>query len=231
MKTIQGQSKFKFKGYEFNLIEGEVSFPEGRSGNRPDLVFAGVTKIKDFNVKVEVAGPADKITIVLSSDPPLSQEDIKSLLAIGVTTDVSKGLDESQKTGATIIGVGSMIFEQFKINQELSSSLGLRLSVLPEISEDETSLLRGKRGVSESGSTRVKSSTKIKVQKNLTDEVDLSVSSTVGGTLEQKQEMKLNYKINKKFSVEGVYEVKSNEENEAESPDSIGADLKWKWSF
>ena len=44
----------------------------------------------------------------------------------------------------TTIGVGSMIFEQFKINQELNSSLGLRLSVLPEIAEDETSLLQGK---------------------------------------------------------------------------------------
>jgi translocation and assembly module TamB len=231
LRTVAGKSKFKFKGYEFNLIEGEILFPKGRARNRPDLKFAGVTDINNYNVKVEVIGPADKIAIGLSSTPPLSQEDIKSLLAIGVTTDVSKGLDDSQRQSMTTIGVGSMIFEQFKINQELNSSLGLRLSVLPEITEDETSLLQGKSGVSDTSSTRVKSATKIKVQKKLTDKVDLSVSSTVGGSIEQKQEMNINFQINKKISVEGIYEVKSNEENEAESPDSIGVDLKWKTSF
>lgn len=231
LSTVSGKSKFKFKGYEFNLIEGEISFPKGRARTRPDLKFAGVTDINNYNVKVEVIGPADKIAIGLSSTPPLSQEDIKSLLAIGVTTDVSKGLDDSQRQSMTTIGVGSMIFEQFKINQELNSSLGLRLSVLPEITEDETSLLQGKSGVSDTSSTRVKSATKIKVQKKLTDKVDLSVSSTVGGSIEQKQEMNINFQINKKISVEGIYEVKSNEENEAESPDSIGVDLKWKTSF
>jgi len=231
LSTVPGKSKFKFKGYEFNLIEGEIAFPKGRARNRPDLKFAGVTDINNYNVKVEVIGPADKIAIGLSSTPPLSQEDIKSLLAIGVTTDVSKGLDDSQRQSMTTIGVGSMIFEQFKINQELNSSLGLRLSVLPEITEDETSLLQGKSGVSDTSSTRVKSATKIKVQKKLSEKVDLSVSSTVGGSIEQKQEMNINFQINNKISVEGIYEVKSNEENEAESPDSIGVDLKWKTSF
>ena len=57
------------------------------------------------------------------------------------------------------------------------------------------------------------------------------MSSTVGGSIEQKQEMNINFQINKKVSVEGVYEVRSNEENEAETPDSIGVDLKWKTSF
>ncbi len=231
LRTVSGKSKFKFKGYEFNLIEGEILFPKGRARNRPDLKFAGVTDINNYNVKVEVIGPADKIAIGLSSTPPLSQEDIKSLLAIGVTTDVSRGLDDSQRQSMTTIGVGSMIFEQFKINQELNSSLGLRLSVLPEITEDETSLLQGKSGVSDTSSTRVKSATKIKVQKKISDKVDLSVSSTVGGSVEQKQEMNINFQINKKLSVEGIYEVKSNEENEAESPDSIGMDLIWKESF
>ncbi|MCO4793588.1 MAG: translocation/assembly module TamB domain-containing protein, partial [Bacteriovoracaceae bacterium] len=231
LKTVQGKSKFKFKGYEFDLIDGEISFPKGRARNRPDLKFAGVTDINNFNVKVEVIGPADKIAIGLSSTPPLSQEDIKSLLAIGVTTDVSKGLDDSQRQSMTTIGVGSMIFEQFKINQELNSSLGVRLSVLPEISEDETSLLQGKSGVSDTASTRVKSATKIKVQKKISEKVDLSVSSTVGGSMEQKQEMNINYKINKKLSLEGIYEVKSNEESEEENPNSIGIDLKWNTSF
>ena len=43
--------------------------------------------------------------------------------------------------------------------------------------------------------------------------------------------MKVNYRINKAWSLEGVYEVKSNDELEQQVPDSVGADIKYQWSF
>ena len=61
--------------------------------------------------------------------------------------------------------------------------------------------------------------------------MNLSLSSTVGGSVDQSQEMNLNYKINKSWSLEGVYEVRSNDELEQELPDSKGVDIKYQWSF
>ena len=59
----------------------------------------------------------------------------------------------------------------------------------------------------------------------------MSVSSTLGGTVEQTQEMNINYKVNGNFSLEGIYQKQAGEEIDAETPDSIGADLKWQWFF
>jgi translocation and assembly module TamB len=120
--------------------------------------------------------------------------------------------------------------DQLKINQSLNDSLGLRLSVQPDFVEDENNLLEGR--VEDSGTgNRFRSSTVVKVQKKISRKVNLSVSSTLGGSVDQSQQMNVNYKINKSWSLEGVYEVRSNDELEQELPDSAGADIKFQWSF
>ncbi len=129
------------------------------------------------------------------------------------------------------MGLGTLLVDQLKINEDLNSSLGLKLSVVPEFQEDESNLVSGKSAVSEGSSSKLKSATKIQVQKKITKNVDLSVSSTVGGSIEQKQEMNVNMKINKNLSLEGVYEIKSNEEDTEQNNKSMGADLKYRWSF
>ena len=217
LNIVPNSSKFTFKGHAFSLTEGRISFPRQEAKLNPEIKFTGLSDINAY--------------IGLSSDPALSQEDILSLLTIGVTTDVSKSLDETERQSVTTIGVGSLLMDQLKLNEGLTSSMGLQLSVLPEISEDETSLLRGKAAVTDSQATKLKSATKIKIKKKVSNDINISVSSTVGGTLEQKQEMNINYNINKKFSIEGIYEVNSSDENSNENPDSIGADLKYKWKF
>ena len=94
-------------------------------------------------------------------------------------------------------------------------------------------MLRGRStSDSEGASTRIRTASKIKVQKRLNDELDLSVSSTVGGSIQQRQEMNLNYKLNKNMSVQGVYELNSYEdEQEAQNPDSVGVDFKVRFNF
>jgi translocation and assembly module TamB len=233
INIIQGTSKFVFKGQEFNLTEGIISFDKQTQSGKinPDINFIGVSDINAYEVKVDISGASDNVKINLSSDPVLSQADILSLLTIGVTTDVSKNLDDTDRQSITTIGVGSLLVDQLKLNEGLTSSMGLQLSVLPEISEDETAFLRGKSAVTDSQATKLKTSTKIKIKKKVTKDVNISVSSTIGGTLEQRQEMNINYNINKKFSIEGVYEVNSSDEDSNETPDSIGADIKYKWKF
>ena len=57
----------------------------------------------------------------------------------------------------------------------------------------------------------------------------MSVSSTVGGDIAPKQEMNINYNVNKNISIQGVYEVKASEENDVnENAECIGADIKFR---
>ena len=69
------------------------------------------------------------------------------------------------------------------------------------------------------------------LKKKLTDKIDLSISSTLGGSLDPTQEMNLDLKIDSNISLEGVYEIKSSTESDGESSNSAGADLKFQWSF
>jgi translocation and assembly module TamB len=223
-------SKFMFKGHDFYLSEGRIIFPEDWNQS-PNLRFRGSAKINEYDVSLKVDGPAKIMTVEMTSNPPLVQEDILSLLTLGVTSDISKSLGERDRQSVTTLSIGTLIFDQLKINKSLNDSLGMRLSIQPEYSEDESSLLESESDEGKSSAKRYKSTTKIKLQKNINKKVGLTFSSTVGGTIEQKQEMNVNYNLNKNLSFDGLYEINFNDDVETKTPDSIGADIKYQWSF
>lgn len=232
LETLPNISKFKFKGHDFALNQGYVEIRDRGKNRVSDLKFTGVAKISDYDMKLDLSGSISKVNIDLSSEPALSKEDLLSLLTLGVTSDMSKNLEASERRFVTTVGIGTLLVDQLKINEDLNATLGVKLSVQPEFKEDETTLISGKSAISEGGTSRLKSATKIKINKQINNRVDVSLSSTIGGSLEQKQEMNINLKINKNFSLEGVYEVKpTEEENTSTTPNSLGADLKWRKSF
>ncbi len=224
------ENKFIFKGHEFILSEGNLKFLDGVRKEPPELRFNGVARINDYDIFISVAGPSDSMKVEMASNPPLSQEDILSLLTLGVTSDVSRNLGDRQRQSVTTLSIGTLLIDQLRINQSLNDSLGLRVSIQPEFIEDENNLLEG-RVEDRGGGSRFRSSTVLKVQKRVSKKMNLSLSSTVGGSVDQSQEMNLNYKINRSWSLEGVYEVRSNDELEQELPDSAGVDVKFQWSF
>jgi translocation and assembly module TamB len=232
LETVPNISKFKFKGHDFALNQGYVEIRDRGKNRVSDLKFTGVAKISDYDMKLDLSGSISKVNIDLSSEPALSKEDLLSLLTLGVTSDMSKNLEAGERRFVTTVGIGTLLVDQLKINEDLNATLGVKLSVQPEFKEDETTLISGKSAVTEGSTSRLKSATKIKINKQINSRVDVSLSSTIGGSLEQKQEMNINLKINKNFSLEGVYEVKpTEEESTTTTPNSLGADLKWRKSF
>lgn len=232
LETVPNISKFKFKGHDFALNQGYVEIRDRGKNRVSDLKFTGIAKINDYDMKLDLSGSISKVNIDLSSEPALSKEDLLSLLTLGVTSDMSKNLEAGERKFVTTVGIGTLLVDQLKINEDLNATLGVKLSVQPEFKEDESTLISGKSAISEGGTSRLKSATKIKINKQINNRVDVSLSSTIGGSLEQKQEMNINLKINKNFSLEGVYEVKpTEEENTTTTPNSLGADLKWRKSF
>ncbi len=232
IETVPNISKFKFKGHDFALNQGYVEIRDRGKNRISDLKFTGIAKISDYDMKLDLSGSISKVNIDLSSEPALSKEDLLSLLTLGVTSDMSKNLEAGERRFVTTVGIGTLLVDQLKINEDLNASLGVKLSVQPEFKEDESTLISGKSAVNDGSTSRLKSATKIKINKKINNRVDVSLSSTIGGSLEQKQEMNINLKINKSFSLEGIYEMKTTEEeNTSTTPNSMGADLKWRKSF
>jgi translocation and assembly module TamB len=94
------------------------------------------------------------------------------------------------------------------------------------------SLLSGRSQEGQGTLGRTRTATKIELKKRLDEALSLSVSSTMGGSIGQRQSMNLNYSVNKKVQLEGVYELRTADEGQEDVIDnSIGGDLKFRWTF
>ncbi len=230
MATIADKSRFLFKGHEFVLSDGKVIFDNDIVNKVPSINISASSTIQNYKVKVDVSGKVDKFDVKLSSEPMLSQQDILSLLTLGITSDIAKNLDESDRESITSLGLGSLIVDQFKLNRGLDSSLGFKLSVLPEFGKSDDSLLHGRRSGS-SSSTNIKSATKVKVQTKLRKNLDFSFSSTLGGSMKQKKEMNLNLNLGSNTSLKFIYETEETSNEAEDSLDSIGVDFTIRKTF
>ena len=226
------RNTLNFKNNTFQFSKGIVYFSEDSKLKNPELNIVASSTINDYRIAVEVLGPVEKFKVNLSSEPSLAQSDILSLIAFGYTEDLSSNLTESERESMTQAGVGSLIFETFKINETLKNEFGLELNLGTEISQAEGSFLSRRNTESNTGDTRVNSATKLELTKKVNDAMSLSVSSTVGNSTQQRQSINLNYNIDDNISVEGVYETRSTDDVQAIDIDtSFGTDVKWKWSF
>lgn len=228
----EGINKVYFKNNEFLVTKGNVYFYEKEDYKNPELDFQAQSKINDFDVKLKIFGQSNSPDFGLSSEPPLSENDILSLVAFGYTDNLSNNLSSQERESITQTGVGSVIFDRLKINETLKSELGLQVNLGTEFVQDGTNYLSGRSSDVGTGTGQVRSATKIEVKKRLSEELNLSVSSTVGGSIGQKQSMNLIYNADKEVSLEGVYENRTNEEGQVNTQgNSAGFDLKFKKTF
>ena len=225
-------NKINFKNNEFVLSKGNIFFYEKNKVINPELDFQATSTINQHKINVEVVGPVKKFDFNLSSEPALSQSDILSLIAFGYTDDISNNLSDAEKESMTRASVGSLIFDSFKINETLKNEFGLQVNLGTEINREERSYLSQRGGESNNQTTGVTSATTFELKKQLSDAMSLSVSSTVGDSVSQRQSVNLNYNVDKKVSIEGVYESNTTDDSQTiNDANSFGADLKVKWSF
>ncbi len=73
---------YAFQGRRFDLDEGRIIFG-GDVPPDPQLDITATNKTGEYEVKVEITGRASAPALALSSEPPLEQADILSLLVFG----------------------------------------------------------------------------------------------------------------------------------------------------
>lgn len=227
---VPGIGKLFFKNNEFIVNKGELVFNSTKSYKNPDFDVTTSSIINDYKIKMRVFGDVDKYDIDLSSEPSLSKNDIFSMIAFGYTEDVSRNLSDADRGSLSSVGIGSILFSRFNITNTLKESFGLQVNLGTEIQENNSNMLgnRGDEGEGEVG--RIRSATKIELKKQLMDNINLSLSKTVGGSIGNTQKVNLNYKINDKYSLELVHENRTQDEGvEDITGESVGADFKIRW--
>jgi outer membrane protein insertion porin family len=86
--AIVDDGRIQVRGRAYRLRESAIVFtPE--QGLVPRLNVFGETRIGDYEVTVRLSGPADAIETSLSSNPPLSDRDLQSLVVTGQTAGLT----------------------------------------------------------------------------------------------------------------------------------------------
>ena len=212
--TLQAQSgQLFFRKTPFNINEATVTFKGGKKIN-PSLYFVADTRIdtrdKDFDVSFLLQGTGEKPEITLSSQPNLPNQEIISLLALGVTSsDLENTQDSYQARSTALIGLSQ------GLSREIKDKFGLNLQVSQDVSQSEAVQ-------------------KITISKEFFTKFAAAASKSVGT---DEIDVKLEYKVNKNFSLIGSWEsFGSSETNditaEAEKDSSkLGLDLELKFEF
>lgn len=190
-----------FRRNDFNILHASADFTEPRRIN-PILDILAETRVREYQVRLAVTGPADKANVTFISDPPLSDSDILSLLALGKTGSEIKGREAGVGMGeAASFATGQLqdIFER-----RARSLTGLdRFQVDPSLSRGDTSVPRVTVG-----------------KEVVPDRLFVTYSSNVGG-LAPEPVFRIEYILNKSFSLVG-------ERNEM---GNISTDVKFRFEF
>lgn len=234
VQTSGTQSKVFFKNSEYQINKAELLFNGRKPITKPDFDVAASSTIANYKVTAKAFGTPENFTFDLSSDPGLSKQNILSLIAFGYTDDLSNSISAEERQNLTNVGVGSFIFDQFKVTDIVKKQFGLQVNLGTVFVQSDESMLLGRSGDQGGASAlaRTRTATNIEVKKRLSEAMSLSVSSTVGGSIGQRQRMNINYGISKSVQLEGVYELRTNAEGTEDVIDnSIGGDIKFRMTF
>lgn len=229
-------SRVFFKNNDYYITSGDLNFFSRKEITNPDFDIQAVTTLSNYKVYAKAYGDLERFNFDLTSEPALPRNSILSLIAFGYTDEIGTLRPDDQQN-LTQMGVGSFVLDRFKISDILNKQFGIQVNVGTVFVQSEQSLLAGRStdsGAAPGDIGRTRSATKIELKKRLDEATSLSVSSTMGGSIGSRQSMNLTYSLTKKIQLEGVYELRTAAEGEEDSinnSNSIGGDLKFRWSF
>jgi translocation and assembly module TamB len=190
-----------FRNNEFKLVNGVAEFVDPRRIN-PMVDLQAETKVKEYLISLSVSGTVDKVQVALSSDPPLEDEDILSLLTLGRTSEGLKGHEAVITTGEATSFVTGQI--QDAVESRLRKITGFdRFQIDPYLASSGAS-----------------SGPRLTIGKSLfSDKLYITYSSNLGTS--EDQFVRLEYIFNKNFSAVA----------ERDELGHVGADFKFRFEF
>lgn len=197
LETKEG--KVYFRNNEFTILNATADF-SGVEGS-PFVEILAETTTKGYQIQLSLEGRMDQFDLALSSEPPLDEVEILSLLTVGEFGESLNGLER---------GIGAA--------EATSFLTGKFQDVMEERLTDITGLTRFQ--IDPAVSTTGAVTPRITVSKRLLGDRMFVTYSTAVGSVEQ-QELKLEYLLNDNVSLLGVRDEQG----------SLGGDIKFRFRF
>lgn len=146
VEVLEGE--ISFNGTKYQLQRGDVTFANPAK-TQPIVDLEATTRVRDYDITVRVQGDvsaSNKMRITWQSEPPLPEQDVIALLALGRTRDESASL--AQAGGSSFGGDASNLLINEALNSAVSSRVqrlfGVsRIKIDPEGLASTTSIVRG----------------------------------------------------------------------------------------
>ena len=180
------EGDIKINGTKYHLDRGDVSFANPLRID-PVLDVEATTRVRDFDITIGLHGTMDKLTTTYRSDPPLSSDDIISLLAFGNTQE--ERYASGRSGGGLGEGAGGAVLGQL-INQTVTN----RASKLFGVSSIRINPALG--GADNNPSAR------LTVEQQVSNNVTLTYITNL--TQSAQQVIQFEYNINSEFTVQGL---------------------------
>lgn len=210
---VEKGAKLYFKDKIFELQTGLVNFANQNEVN-PDLYITAASRVNDYDINLLLQGPAKTSAIKMTSVPPLAENEIISLLALGVTSSkLDQNIQSKDQAAQTGYEIGAVVLSRTGLNKNLKNKLGVDFQLVPHFD-----------------STKNTSVLKATISKQVTEKIQASAAMGNDST----SEVKLQYLFNKNLSTVGSWEGKEAESirtNEKQNQSVFGLDLEFKKEF
>ncbi len=213
---IEKGTRLIFRDKQFDLVVGKVNFDKPDEVN-PELYINAQARINQYDVNLLIQGPAKNPNFKLTSIPPLSDRELISLLALGVTDSQLDGnVSSKEQVNQTYSEIGAFLLNQAPINRPLKDTLGIEVQI--------TSSFDNAKNVS--------------VPKaNFSRKINKKLNAVFSRALSDKgnNEFKLQYIIDPNLSAVGSWEGAEAQDgtidNNLQKSDILGLDLEYKRDF
>ncbi len=217
--------KLFFKDNFFNIQNGNLRFLNANVMD-PEFNLTGQVEVKGYKVLLLSSGKVSDYKLNFESQPPLSQNDIVSLLTFGMTSSGLQSISKDKRDAYSRDEMYGLLFNQSGINKGIQEKLGVKVRVDQSQLTIPESAFKA-RATSDATQTVAP---KVVIQKEVTKNLNASAGSTVGVGDSKEQDVNLEYSMGKRWSVIGVYQEQRGTLPK-DSRTSLGADLKFKLRF
>jgi translocation and assembly module TamB len=163
-----------------------------------------------WRITLHATGDTDNLKIELTSDPPLSQEDIVLLLTIGITRA------EADQIQAGTLGAG-IALEALSTITNASSAVTKAIPIIDDF---------------KFGSAYSPHSGRTEPTVTVSKRISNNVSANVATTLSDERELYANvrWRLGQNFSIQGSYDNVNNDVTSS-AVGNLGVDLRWRVEF
>lgn len=224
--SLKKGGKLFFRETPFEISTTIFKFTDPKEID-PSIYAAGQARVKQYDINLLIQGTRKKFTINLRSSPDLPEQEIISLLALGLTSaelEQASATNRSTRTGqgsgggldSSLVGIelGTAILSRNPLGKEIKKKYGFDLKFSSQVDPTDNSSLP-----------------KISLSKQWTPKIGTSASRTIGNKV--TQDVKLQYQLNNNLSLIGSWEGRgfSEEAGDTTSQDLLGVDLNYKVEF